>query len=136
MQQTTSWLEMRADYQAHIRELEESLGKVSESSLSREISSREIDTYLRKKQLRSYIAAYRKAYNQLGLRFGEKPNEWWLEGLDFQERLVFLLRFTHKMSYSEVANVIKDNKPRVEDMFIRSVKRITEHIVTVEYGRD
>ena len=128
----TSWLEMRADYQAHMKELEKTLEDMNDSELSRDVSRMEIDTYLKKKQLRSYINAYRRAYNQLGLQYGEMPDERWLDGLNFHERLIFLLRYTYKMSNSQVAVVIKTSKEDVADTFQRVVRKVTSRMVEQE----
>ncbi|MDP4086572.1 MAG: sigma factor-like helix-turn-helix DNA-binding protein [Bacillota bacterium] len=126
----TKWLELQAEYQETISDLEKMLVPTQMTS---DLSNPFIDVqqtkqFLYNQRIRSYLNTCREANKMIGLRKGEKIETKWLERLDEKEREVFIKFYEQKKSISEIAKEIGLKENKVRDYFNRSMKKVLKRI--------
>lgn len=112
---------------AEINRLECEAGELRETS-------RNLELYIRQRELKAYITQYRITLNQLK-RYGKgyighSVEENWLSGLTDIERTVFLARFGNKKSFAEIVRKFRiENSPRV---YTTAYKKVLANITKIE----
>ncbi|WP_382401489.1 hypothetical protein [Lentibacillus salinarum] len=123
-------LQLRANYKAHIHELETILPNGTDS-LSGDVEDKDIINYLHKRRVQYRLTNLRTAYNFLGIRRGEKIPREWLEGLTEKEQQIFLEYFENRRGYTEIASLME-----LEQKEIKKIVRSSLQQVMKQAGRE
>ncbi|MFI8712228.1 sigma factor-like helix-turn-helix DNA-binding protein [Brevibacillus brevis] len=126
------WLELNAAYRKQIRQYRSELGQLEadETDLSFIRRPNDIDVYLRKKEILMMINHCQHAYQQLGLRLGEKVEQEWLDILKPIEKTVFLLRYEQQLSYPEIKSILGMPEQKTRETLQSVIQKVLKHIAS------
>ncbi len=117
------YLEIEAICKQHIKQLEKRVNALKESDITDKF---DIESYIKRQELKSYINNYRlalKSIEKYGKGYvGHQAKEWWLSDLDELERVVFLMRFRQKKNFEEIKRTVKvADVPKIYEQAYRKV---------------
>ncbi|WP_126430072.1 sigma factor-like helix-turn-helix DNA-binding protein [Brevibacillus marinus] len=124
------WLQLQAVYRKQIKHYRDQLRKLKEkeTDLSFHRKPEDLDLYLRKNEILTMMNHCQLAYQQLGLRLGEKIDEDWLEILEPLEKKIFLLRFEQQLSFGEIKSLLGIPEHKTRQTFDRVIRKLLDHL--------
>jgi len=128
--ESKKWLEIRAEYQTTIFDLKKMIAphQITSDLSNPFVSLDHTKEFLRNQRIRSYLNNCREAHKTLGLRKGEKVEEYWLERLTKTEREVFIRFYEQKLDATEIAKELGIKTNQVKAFFNSSMKKVLKQI--------